>query len=37
MAVVRLMVKENLDVEEAYDKAANLIDINSREFTKAVK
>jgi hypothetical protein len=37
MAIVKLMAKDNLDINEAYEKAANLIDINSPEFDKAVK
>jgi hypothetical protein len=37
MAIVKLMAKDNIDVEEAYEKAANLIDINSPQFTKEVE
>jgi hypothetical protein len=35
-ALVRLMAKYNLDIEEAYEKLAVLADINSREFDAAV-
>jgi len=37
MAIVKLMAKDNLDVEEAYDKAANLIDSNGRLFEESVE
>lgn len=36
-AVVRIMVKYNLDIEDALEKLAILSDINSREFNDAVK
>ena len=37
MAIVRLMAKYNLDYPEALEKAALLLDINSRAFDEEVK
>ena len=35
MAIVKLMARDNLDIEAAYEKAANLIDSNSRLFEES--